>query len=162
MGIGLGAGALSTFGQTYSASQAQGAEADYRRSQLELNRQMADIQAKDAIARGDREAEALRARTKKLIGSQRAALAAQGIEVGSGSALDVQADTAALGAVDELTIRNNAWREAFGYRTQALGFGSQGALAALAARNQQRQTILTGGLNFATGAIKDYRAYRKT
>jgi hypothetical protein len=148
----IGLQALSSAGSVYSSVTAQQIESDYKRQQLELNREMSEIQAKDAIIRGDRAAEAARAKTKRLIGSQRAALAAQGINIEKGSALDVQTETAEFGAVDELTIKNNAWREAFGYRTQAMQLGNQAAQVGLSSNFAQRMTIATGGAQFVSGA----------
>jgi hypothetical protein len=146
-----GISAISGAGNTYASVVSQQIEADYKRQQLEFSRQMADAQAADAITRGDRAAAEERTKTKGLIGSQRVALAAQGLNIEGGSALDVQLDTAAQSAAAELTIKNNAWREAFGYRAQAMAYGQQGAMVGIAARNNITQTILTGGSNFAAG-----------
>ena len=65
-----------------------------------------------------KEIQALQAK-KQLIGRQRAVLAANGVDVNEGSAVDIQVDTAGIGKLDELTIRSNAAREALGYRYQA-------------------------------------------
>ena len=86
---------------------------------LEWNATIADAQAADAIKRGQEEQSRFRAGVRGLIGSQRAATAANNIEVGFGSALDVQADAAFLGELDALTIQNNAAREAWGYSVEA-------------------------------------------
>jgi hypothetical protein len=55
-----------------------------------------------------------------MIGAQRAGIAAGNIDVGYGSAVDVQADAAHLGELDALTIRNNAQREAWGFKVEAI------------------------------------------
>jgi hypothetical protein len=150
---------ISQVGNIYSSIVAQQIERDYRRQQLELSRELAEIQAKDAIIRGERSAEAAKIRTKLLIGKQRVSLAAQGIDIESGSALNIQQETAEFGAVDELTIRNNAWREAFGYRVQALQLGGQSAYTGLASNFAQRTTVATGGANFVSQTTIDaYRA----
>lgn len=93
------------------------------------NARIADIQADDALVRG-REAEGIhRKRTKALIGSQRARFGAQGVDINDGSALDVQADAAYLGELDALTIRNNAAREAWGYKVQAEDYRARGRIS---------------------------------
>lgn len=142
-----------------SALRSQGA---YEQQIYESNSRLAMVQADDAITRGNRDATEQLKQTKKLIGSQRAALAAQGIEVGSGSSLDIQQDTAAMGASDALTIKNNAWREAWGFKNQALDYSSKGALAGMTAKNQAKNTILTGGLTFAKDAASAYSSYQNT
>jgi len=90
-------------------------------SQAELsdfNAQVADLQATDAIARGEQEEARFRTLIAGAIGSQRVGFAAANIDVGFGSAVDVQADAAMLGELDALTIKTNAKREAWGYQVQ--------------------------------------------
>jgi hypothetical protein len=79
----------------------------------------------DAIARGAEAEGRSRSQTKQILGTQRAGYAGQGVDVGTGSAVDVAADTTALGELDAMTIRNNAKREAYGYQVQAAGFRAQ-------------------------------------
>ncbi len=111
-----------------------------------------DEQADDALARGREEEGRYRSDVSRLKGSQRARLAAQGIDIGSGSAAALQTETAILGEVDSLTIRNNARREAYGFKTQAdlvrKGGANQAAgyaNEAKSARNASIGTLLTGG-----------------
>lgn len=135
---------------------AAGAEAqgNYEAGILEQNASLADQQRADALARG-REAELQQRRgTRGMIGAQRAAIAASGVSVGSGSALDVQTDTAHLGELDALTLRNNAAREAWGFDVQAADLRAKAAMAAAGGRNTAQSlrnasygTILTGVLS---------------
>ena len=46
-------------------------------------------------------------------------MAANGVDLSSGSPLDILGDTAMYGELDALTIRSNAEREAYGYRVQS-------------------------------------------
>ncbi len=85
----------------------------------DANAAILEARARDARALGTDEEQRYRANVRGLIGSQRAGFAAQGVDVGSGSAADVQADAAYLGELDALTIRNNAAREAWGYEVEA-------------------------------------------
>lgn len=158
-----GANAIGTAAQTYSQSQAIKAQGRFQKNQLEFNASVAELQAEDAITRGNKEALNKRKQSKQVIGSQRAALAAQGIEVNADTASQIQEDTAGLAAEDIITIKNNAWREAWGYRVQAQDLRTQAAMAKSAARFNQTQTILTGGLQFArdvSGGVKDYHSYK--
>lgn len=139
--------ALMQGASAYSQSKAQKSEGAYQSQQLETNSRIANLQAEDAIFRGNQDATKHDQQIKKLIGAQRAALGAQGIDINSGSALDVQADTAGQGAIDTQTIRNNAFREAWGYRVQANDYSSQAEFAKLSAANKSKNTILTAGMN---------------
>ena len=91
---------------------------------LEFNAGLAEMKAKDALYRGREEERRFRDEVRGLIGTQRTLYAAGNVDVGSGSALDVQTDTAYQGELDALQIRVNASREAWGFtsESQALKF----------------------------------------
>lgn len=131
-GMDAGNTAISQHQQA-GAVMASGA---YNRRLAEFNAQQADRDADLTAAAGQRASNRQRVATRQTIGAQRAAFAAQGVDVGSGSALDVQADTAELGELDAATIANEAARAALGYRAQAADSRQRGILAGLEARNQ--------------------------
>ena len=149
-----GVGQMFTAKSQAGAVQAQGA---YQKQAYNTNARFSDIQAEDAIRRGETEAQKHQRDVKKLVGAQRAALAAQGMDLESGSALDIQLDTATQGAEDAMTIRNNAWRESWGYKVQALNYRTEGEMAAIAAKSTSRQTLFTGALGLTQGL--GYGAY---
>ena len=62
--------------------------------------------------------QASRLNYARLMSTQRATLAANGVELGEGSALRIQTDTAYLSDVDAATIHANGFRAALGYRQQ--------------------------------------------
>lgn len=136
---------LSAF-QTYSGYSAEKAQGRYQQSIADSNIRTANRMAEDAIRRGTEDANTVRRRTSQIRGSQRVALAVQGIDIESGSAADVLSETDEMGALDELTARNNGWREAWGYRSQAAEYASQARFSKLATRARVRNTLLTGGL----------------
>lgn len=148
---------IGTLATSYSQSQALKSQGAYERQTADTNSRLANIQADDAIERGEREATELKKQTKRLVGSQRAALAAQGLDLESGDALAIQEETKALGALDALQIKNNAWREAWGYKVQANDYKGRGQFAYLSAKNQANNTILTGGMQVAKDVA--YGAY---
>jgi len=128
-----------------------GAYGDYLQSKNQkdianANARADEMRARDAIKRGHELEARSRQGTKKLRGTQRAALAAQGVDVNVGSAQDIQTETEVIGELDALTIKNNALREAYGYSTQARGTALQGTLTAGATRQQGFQTLLASGV----------------
>lgn len=125
-----------------SAGKAQQQLANY-------NAQVAEMQAADAIERGRESEGRHRTSVRGLVGTQRAALAASGVDVNDGSALDIQADTAAMGEMDALTIRLNAAREAWGYRTQATDYRARGEIAKNEGNMKAVGTILGAGATYA-------------
>lgn len=84
----------------------------------ETNRRLAIQQANDAMLRGTIEESRYRREIAQVVGAQKAAFGARNVAV-SGTPLDILSDTAQIGEEDALTIRNNAAREAWGYRNQA-------------------------------------------
>lgn len=139
-------GAGLSIASSASEAEDQKAMGAYQKQQFEFNQGMAELQAKDAIKRGEVEVNQIRSEGKKIRGSQRAALAAQGIQIDSGSAAVIQADSEATIAQDMVTAKNNAWREAWGYKAQALTYGQQGRFSTLAADSKARNTLLAGGI----------------
>lgn len=121
----LGVVALGTASSAYGKVRA----GNETQSIYNQNAQIADLQAQDALERGDIDAKKMKRKTEQVIGSQRTSLAAQGVDVNKGSALDVQADAAYLGELDALTIKNNAAKEAWGYKVQASDYRSRGKAA---------------------------------
>jgi len=121
-GVGVGTSAIGQWQAGNAAARAgkKARKAKEREAALvDWNAQVADLQAQDAIARGAEEESRYRSQVRGLIGANRAATAGGGIDVGSGTALDQQADLAFLGELDALTIRTNAAREAWGYSVEA-------------------------------------------
>jgi len=156
LGLGIGGSLLTLRSQlmggnaakqagllSQEAAESQGALADF-------NAQVADLQAKDAIDRGFEDESRFRSVVRGAIGAQRAGFAAANIDVGFGSAVDVQADAAMLGELDALTIRTNAAREAWGYKVTATDFRKRGEIArkegaAMAAAGAEQQTASRWG-----------------
>lgn len=138
---------LSGLSGTYSEYEGTKLETAYKVNQLQTNSRIAELQAKSAERRGKDEANAYRVKVKQLIGSQRAAMAAQGIDIGADSALEIQEETAILGEQDAMTIKNNAFLEATGYRIQALDYKSQSKYAEIGGKTKARNTLLTGGMS---------------
>lgn len=143
--------AISAAGNLRQGRAAQeAAESEAKRE--EFNAGVAELQAQDAIARGRQEESTLRAGVRQLLGSQRAAVASSGIEVGRGSASDVAADTAFRAELDAQRLRQNAAREAWGYeveaddRRMAADVARRGGQAARSAgRWNAAGTIVAGG-----------------
>ena len=137
----------SAIGQSRQAA-AQRQQAAYQARVAENNAITANRLADDSLQRGQIEEQRSRQQTRALQGRQVAALTASGVDVASGSALDIVSDTAAVGEIDALTIRDNAAREAWQRRVQAQDFTNQGALfnaeAAASSGLAPVGTLLTG------------------
>lgn len=147
---------VAGFASSWADAQSSKAQGDYQNEMSKINARYAELKADSAVKRGDREAESVKKDTKRLVGSQRAALAAQGIDIGSGSALETQEDTAMIGELEALKIKNNAWMEAFGYKMEAQNDIRSGALAKRAGQNVANTTIATGGWKAISGGLDSF------
>lgn len=135
IGLAVGGFGLQAYGQhkagqaAEAAGKAERAASESEANLADFNANVATMQAKDAIERGGEAESAFRAKVRGLIGTQRAGYGASGVDVGYGSAVDVQADTAKLGELDALTIRTNAQREAWGFQVQAADLRTRAEIA---------------------------------
>jgi hypothetical protein len=166
LGLAAAGAATNAYGQIRQGreqrrlGEAQQRAAESEAGLLDYNAAIADLQARDVVERGREEESRFRTGVRSMIGAQRADIAASGVDVGFGSAVDVQADAAFLGELDALTIRTNAAREAWGYQVQAADIREraritrkEGVELARAGREAQRGAkigaiggaLLTGG-----------------
>jgi hypothetical protein len=125
-------------------------EAGYKERIANANAEFAEAQARRVLQIGEQDAQGYGKKIRQTVGSQRAALAAQGVDVSSGSAAELQAETFEIGARDIETIKNNAFLEAYGLRVQAEQDRQSGRLAQRAADNIARNSLITGGLRSAS------------
>lgn len=153
--MGATAGMMLTMGNATSGFVAQQNQARALTSGAGFDTQLAKLQASDAIARGEQEANVRALQSRRAIGAQRAGLAASGVDVNSGTASDLQTDEARFSALDQQTIRNNAAREAWGYTTQA-------NLNATGATNEADNLKAQSYGTLLTGVANTYGLYRNT
>ena len=158
----IGLGAVSTAANAFSESEAIKAEGKFKSAQARAAERDAERAAKEAEKRGGIEASRVRRAGKRLIGEQRVTLAAQGIDITEEDAADIQAETRRISALDELTIKNNASREAFGFRSAGASAALTGRFAEISSRTRSRDTLITGGLQFARQSLRDVRDVRGT
>lgn len=109
------------------------------------NQIMAEYAAQDAIRRGDEQANKIQQQARALKGSQRASMAAKGLDLGVGTAAELQDQTDFFGAVDASTARFNAQRDAWSSRAGGANARAQGDAAARQGNLQAFGTLLTTG-----------------
>lgn len=145
---------FATIGQAYSQSLALQTQGEYQKQVSEINARLSTLMAEEALARGDRAAGDVVGAGREAAGQARTYAAAQGIKVGVGSAAQIQSAIQEVTDRDAITARNNAWREAWGYRMQAVQATGAGKMAEIAASAASSNTLLTGGLNALNYGIR--------
>jgi hypothetical protein len=126
--------AVSIAGQAQQAQQ-QAATANYQRQVALNNSAIAQRNAMLSLQQGQVQEDRQRLKTAQLLGSQRAALSAQGGDVNAGSNLDILGDTARAGESDAQTIHHNAMLQAYGHQLEANAAGGQASLYSANAAN---------------------------
>jgi len=117
--------------------QMQGQKSQFLGSQISLNYQahmaalnatLAEMSASAALDQGQRQEQQVQMATGQMLGTQRAGMAAHGIDLSSATPVNVMATTKAMGEVDANTVHLNAIRNAWGLRMQATDYQNQALL----------------------------------
>lgn len=139
---------LSAFGSGTSA-MAQYQSGAYTAQVARNNQVTANQNADLALFRGNEQASIAQQRTAQTIGMQRAGAGASGVDANSGSPVRAQEDTARIGAMDVETIRANAQRSAWGFRTQGENFANEAKMDEARGDMGAFASLIGGGSNFA-------------
>ena len=129
-GISLGTAIGQMIGSVVTARGAARLSADVLKTQAHINENNAKIAQmgyESAMRAGDSEIQRITMSAGSLKSKQKAAMAANGIRLGVGSAADVTASTDVMKELDMHTARSNAIGAAFGYSTKASNYRSTAA-----------------------------------
>lgn len=120
----IGGGVTSAIGGYFSAAT-QKATLKGQAAVADTNARIAELGAQSALYQGQQQVGALTLKAGQLKSSQRAALAANGVDLSVGSAAEIQASTDIMKEIDANTLIANAVRTAWGHRTQAVDFQNE-------------------------------------
>ena len=149
--VALAAGAIAGIaggivGGISSAQQgkAQQAQYNYQAQVAEENAKIDNNNAAIERQQGIEESRLQRIKTAQAIGSQKTAMAANGVDITQGTALDVIEDTAAMGELDALQTRYNYEKKALAYEAKADNFTNQSNLDVIAGKNAYQAGKMNG------------------
>lgn len=114
----------------------------------EYNAAIARQNAVIAQQQGEAASQAQQRDSARQIGRMKAAYGASGVQLDSGSPLDVLADSAAMATLDNLTVKYN-------YALKAAGLQSQAAIDDMQAGTSRTSGVLGAGAS----ALKGYSMY---
>lgn len=123
------AGMAMKAGSAYAQSKNAKAMYNAQAAVSENNALLASWEAEDALKRGDKAAAGVRLQGRLMKGNQRAAMGANNVDLGVGSALQILTDTDYFSELDALETKDNAAREAWALRNQAINFKNQAAMS---------------------------------
>lgn len=134
--FGLGMQATSALMGVVGSFYAAKAQKSALQTQAELDRinaQIAESGAQSALLAGQAETGRITLKAGQVKGAQRAALAANGVDLSTGNAAETVATTDLMKEIDKNQAEVNAVRSAWGYRTQATNYLNDAAMKSSAA-----------------------------
>ncbi len=149
-------GALTSAIGSYWQTKAQKSAMEYQARMSEINARIAEGGAQHELRIGNEQIAQLTLQHAQLKGRQRAAMAANGVDLGEGSAAEVQISSEMIKDMDMATLKYNAVRRAISARGDAVN-SSNAALAARATGSQY-----TPLLSASTSLIGSAGAVAKT
>jgi hypothetical protein len=129
--------------------KAQQAQYNYQAKVQEENAKIAQENANVERQQGIEEARLQRLKTASVIGSQKTAMAANGVDITQGTAVDVISDTAAMGELDALQTQYNYETKARAYEVESGNFKNQANLDRISGQN----AYSAGKMNALTSTI---------
>lgn len=123
-------------------------QANFERKVANENQKLENERIVDAMQRGEVEARDAARRQAQLRGAQRAAMAANGVDLSFGSAADLLADSAMASAEEQSNIRKNTDREIRSGDINAANFGNTAKAAGM-----RKNNALVGGAIQGIGTI---------
>jgi hypothetical protein len=139
-GFGMGLSMMSAYNRGRAQQNALGYEAAVAGN----NAAIAGYQANVAQQVGAQQVQNIQLRTGNLFGAQRAAMAANGVDLGQGSAANVLASTEYMGQRDEATTQTNTQNEIWALNNQRNSYLAE-QQADLSARNSINPTMSAAG-----------------
>lgn len=149
--------ALSAIGSIQQGKQ-QAAAAKYNAQVQENNATIAKQNATFVAQEGAANTEREQMKTRATVGAIKAAQSANGVDVNTGSAVDVQSSAAELGELNAITVRSNAVRQAYGFQTQAASDQAQAALDRQQAKYDTRAGYMKAASTLIGQGTQGYNA----
>ena len=124
------------------------AVASYNRKLNEFTLEAREHDANEIRSYGQTLSSRVQANVDRVIGSQQAILASQGVNVAYGSAAKVQQETRTVGVINALALQGAARNKAYGISSESVGLRLQGRLDYLKGKEQAftqlRNALLSG------------------
>jgi hypothetical protein len=128
LALGIGGALSSGIGSFYQA-KANKYQLQTQAVIDDTNARISEMGAQSALNQGQKEIANLTLQAGQLKSSQRASMAANGIDLGTGSAAEVQASTDIMKEIDVNQANANTVKNAWGYRMQGVNYQNQSLAA---------------------------------
>lgn len=150
IGGAVAGGGIGLLGSLFSGGAQKNAY-NYQAQVAANNKVIADRNAQYAVASGETEAQISGMKTRAQIGGITAAQGASGLDVNSGSGVAVRESEAEIGSFNQMMIRANARKQAYGYEVEGMNQQAQERMSRQAGKNAMTAGII-GGASSVVGA----------
>ena len=144
--IGMGASSLITAFGSIGLTAKQNAIAQAQANIARINAQQMEWSAQQRMQSAEKDQVRLTMQAGQVKGSQKAAIAANGLATNAGSAVEILSSTDIIKEIDSNQIKSNAVCDAWGMRLQGVNYSNQ----ALSFEAQKQ----SAGLNFGTTLLQ--------
>lgn len=122
--------------------------------QGDINQRLIDFQLSDLRNIEAEQERNISRSSRQRLASQRAAAAAQGVDIGSSSFQNVQSQERLMTAIEISNLRNQARRSSFGLKSESLQTSFNAEQRQKAYNEQAAQSLIAGGISAARGATQ--------
>lgn len=152
---GAGIGALGAIQQGKAAKASANYNAEVATNNANIAKQNASFAAQEGTANTEAASMQSRAKLGAIVANQ----GASGVDVNSGSSVDVRSSAADLGELNALTVRSNAARQVYGYQTEGENYQAQAGLDTAQAANAMPAAVVGAGSSLLGGVGSASSAY---
>lgn len=162
IGIGMSAasGGVGAFG-AIQGGKAQKAMYEYQAGVAQINKQIAEQNARYETAAGEIQAQNSGMKSRFELGRIKSAQSASNLDINTGSAADVRSGIQDVAKYDQALIRSNAARKRYGYEVQGTQQEAQANLYGMAGKQSETagyisavSSLLGGGTQVADKWMK--------
>ena len=151
--VGSTLGAVSSGIGAYYGAQMSQLNLQHAAFMSDLNAKMAEKEAQYTLDRGQKMIGQLTLKAGMMKSSQRARLAANGVDLGQGNAAEILASTDIMKESDALTISADATRAAWNSRIQATNYSNDAMMKRTSASGISPFSSLTASLLGSAGSV---------
>lgn len=158
--VGAGVSAIGAFSQGRANSQSAKYNAAIAANNATISRQNAERTSQEGEVKAAMAQQETRAKYAGILANQ----GASGVDVNSGSAVDVRSSAAATGELNAINIRANAARQAYAQQTDAAGYDATSTLDKSQAKNDSTAGFLNAGSTLLGGlgdASNNYTNFKR-
>lgn len=158
---GLASTAIGAMGAA-QAGQAAQKSADYNAKVMQMNAQLNEKRAQDAMERGKIAEQQQQQKGAMAVARQKVGLASGNVDTSFGSPMDSIIDASVATQLDSLTVRSNTYREAHDYRVAAWNNNTQAELTRYEGKAKANEGYLSALGTVIGGAGDAYKSWKKS